>query len=259
MPSMSSNCTSAIELPGSSSAADRCGRPLGRGDTTGLGEAATRQGQGVRGADGRRRRAPEGDARHQPPAHPVRPPAARRSGLGIRRHLVGPGGIRVVVTGEDPTHRAGHPPGPPLGQVGHRPDQPLVQRGGEQLQPPLVVGVGEGHEAVHPLVGAQRPAVVAAAADQLPGPELRHPGDVGGPVDLGGGEHRPEHVVDRGPPIEVPHELLDVVLVGEVGGRGRRLGHRPQGRTGLDEPDVGPERRGRYHRCVRLDPADGTR
>ena len=171
-------------------------------------------------------------------------PLLRGGGDGLHT-LLGPRRLGVVGAGEDPSHRAGHPSRPGLGQFGRRTRPSLVEGLAEQLEPALVVRVGERHQLVHTGVRLQRSPVVAAPPEQLPVPERGDLRDVLGPVDLGGVEHRTEDGVDRGRSVERPHQGFHVVLGEEVAGRRRgRRGRRSPGRWYGEVLAVRP-RRGR--------------
>jgi len=77
--------------------------------------------------------------------------------------------------------------------------------------------VGERGPCVDGFVGAQRVALVDRLAEQLPRPEVDQFREVHRPVDVGGFEDRPEHVVHRHVAVEVDDQPLEIVARADVG------------------------------------------
>ena len=241
---MSSNCTSAIELPVSS--LHRLGR-TGSGDPPAgdhTGRRRRRRRQPAAGPLGARggapARPPQGDRHDQPPARAPRGP----SGIGVGGDhrvdtLLGPRRARGRRRRRAPAASTGPCGGPDARRSRPPARPPVVQGGGEELEPALVVLLPEGHQLVHPLVGAQRPTVVAPPADELPGPELGDPGMWAAQSTSAAANTGPEDVVDRGLAVEGPDQVLDGLLGVQIGAiPGVRVGrrHGPEARTGAACP-----------------------
>ena len=83
-----------------------------------------------------------------------------------------------MLVGEETPQCVRHLGAPLFRHLGGRSDEVLVDGTGEQFEPPLEVGVGEGCAGMARLVGTKWVARVPAFAEKLPGPELGEGVDV---------------------------------------------------------------------------------